>query len=70
MVHRDRMVVQSLMFPMAFLTTFNIAVKCRRLALQQRRFIRMASNALRRSHTFDRCVTGGTIMFQKCVSLR
>ena len=69
MVHRDRVMVQSLMFQMAFLTASDIAVKCRWLALQQRSFIRVASNALRRCRSFDRCVTGGAVMFQKCVSL-
>ena len=33
MIHRGRMVMQSLMFQMAFLTTSDIAVKCCRLTL-------------------------------------
>jgi len=57
------------MFDVAISTRADVRVEGRRLALQECLVIRVTDNATGGLDSFDGCVAGSAIVFQKCVGL-
>lgn len=68
-VHVGRAFVSSLMLGVTLDATPHIGMECGWLALQQRFVVGMANDAIAGLDALDRRVTGGAIVFQKCVRL-
>jgi hypothetical protein len=69
MIHQSQLFAKTAMFAVALAATAHVGVKGRRLALQERCVIRVADNATGGFDSFDGRVAGGTVVFQKRVSL-
>ncbi len=69
MIHQSGFLVKTAMFAVALAATAHVGVKGRRLALQERRIVRVADDAVGRLDSFDGRVAGRAVVFQKLVAL-